>query len=146
MIIISKFYFVKDCGITMSRTHSYELGLRPEINNSWPSAVFITFQYKGYHNLTNSNVTTEVTFQSNCTGTLINSDTVLTAASCIVNYFDHWLNGTWYSISVEANECYPSIESMYTIYAGVNDINQSFLNQTFIQQRSVWQIIAVSED
>ena len=127
----------------MSRTHSYELGLKPEINNSWPSAVFIIFQYKGYHNLTINNVTTEVTFRSNCTGTLINSDTVLTAASCIVNFFDYWFNGTAYLIRVEPNDCYPSIESMYTIYAGVNDINQSFLYQTFIQQRAVEQIITV---
>jgi hypothetical protein len=51
----------------------------------------------------------------------------MSAASCITNKFSVTLdNVNFYTVNVVPNSYYPTVESMFDIYAGVNDI--SFLN------------------
>ncbi len=54
---------------------------------------------------------------------MINKRSVMTAAHCIVNDFDYAYGGKSYKITLTLNKYYPTWGSMYTVYAGVNDIS-----------------------
>ena len=66
------------------------------------------------------------TFQEECAGTLIDTQTVLSAAHCIPTSLYATYLGSDYEFPISLNSFYPTWESMFTIYAGVNDI--SFVN------------------
>ena len=60
-------------------------------------------------------------FSASCGGTLIDRKNILTAASCIQKTVTY--NG-----SVFTNSYYPTIESQYTVYLGLQ--NKSFIQDT----------------
>ena len=88
----------------------------PSVSNSWPSLVFIMFKYTSNITVTyNQSILAE--YISNCSGTLIDRFTVLTAASCIVSQLNLSANGTSYPYT--GNQ---TLRSFYTVYAGEYDL------------------------
>lgn len=80
----------------------------------------------------------EQAYISQCGGILIDKETVITAAHCIRKTVE--LNGKIYSIKTDS--IFQTIESMYTVYLGVNDVND--LNGSDVQKMNVKKIIVVS--
>lgn len=82
--------------------------------NSWPSIVYLLFSYKYYYS------GSWYTTSSLCGGTLVNRDTVITAAHCYTKSFQH---STGVTIEVTTNQYHQTIESAYSVYAGLHSSN-----------------------
>lgn len=106
--------FNGECGQNFNNQINRIVGGSEAVPNGWPSMVRIVFKYFFRYN---GNVRFYSTF---CGGTLIDNDTIITAAHCFVNYFylDHLV------IRVVPNEFHPTYASMYKVYAGVHDLKE----------------------
>ena len=83
------------------------------VYNSWPSIVLLQFKY--FYSGGSGNTFSVSTL---CGGTLVNQDTVITAAHCFNNRL---LLNDGSLLSVTPNAFHPNFESMYTVYLGLND-------------------------
>ncbi len=109
--------------------------------NSWPSQVYIVQRYKEMYYLNGEFVQVKIT--DSCSGTIIDSLTVLTAAHCIrKNSFSYFYKDKEYNLMFKTNSEYPTLESMYTVYLGLNDIS-NYSDFTNLVSRSVSRIIRV---
>lgn len=99
-----------ECGVVYSSDKI--VGGQNAVFNSWPSIVLLQFKYMYSTGVGTFSVGTL------CGGTLVNQDTVITAAHCYNKQLQ--LNdGT--ILSITPNAFYPSFESMYTVHLGVYD-------------------------
>ncbi|CAF0932487.1 unnamed protein product [Brachionus calyciflorus] len=109
------------CGKIYNQPNAKIIGGKEAVPYSWPSMALVVFRYKFYYTIDNK------IFQSSkfsiCGGTLINHDTVLTAAHCLVSEVNYGPVTSQYTQRVVPNKFYPSYESMYTVYLGVHDIS-----------------------
>ncbi len=89
---------------------------------SWPSHVLVKqFIKKDYRFPDGKLQTISMVYQ--CAGTLISRYTILTAGHCITYTFDYDYQGITYSLQVEPNQYYPTLESSFKVYLGVHDIS-----------------------
>jgi hypothetical protein len=88
--------------------------------------VFIRQNFQGYISKNSINVTI-VGISGFCAGIIIDDYTIITRAECIQTKFTYNDQGKIYTL-FGVSTFYPTLESMFDIYAGVNDI--STLNRT----------------
>ena len=100
------------------------------VPNSWPSIAFIVWSYYGVY-LLPTGILVSVNSRSICAGTLISTRQVLTAASCIPTTVTSTYLGVTYTVQVNTNDYYPTIESMLAVYLGVQNISSILNNGTF---------------
>ena len=105
----------------------------PAVPYSWPAQVLIVQYFKGYVELSSVQYLITGTYQ--CGGTLINEDTVISAAHCVVKSFNY----QGYPIT-NISTFYPTFESMFKIYIGVYNISQ-LNSSTAYQVNKVIQVI-----
>ena len=100
------------------------------VPNSWPSIAFLVWRYNGIYLLPTGQYVnlTSTTF---CAGTLITTRQLLTAASCIPTTVTFTYLGVTYTVQVNTNSNYPTIESMLSVYLGVQNISSIKNDGTF---------------
>lgn len=113
-----------ECGLQSFTPNVKIVGGSIAVAHSWPSIVFIQFKYK--LDYVESGNTFQHQVSRTCSGTLINQNTVLTAAQCYVDQVSFTSNGNSYNFPVATNTYYPTFESMYSVYLGFHDISDIF--------------------
>ncbi|RNA16476.1 serine protease 27-like [Brachionus plicatilis] len=99
-----------ECGVTYSS--SKIVGGQNAGYSSWPSIVYIQFKY---YYLSSGNT---YSISTSCAGTLVNQDTVVTAAHC---YNTELQLSDGSTLTVSPNSYHATYESMYTVYLGLYD-------------------------
>ena len=90
--------------------------------NSWPSIGYIVFDYKKRFYLPEKGIFLTRDFTGNCSGTLIDRTTLISAAQCVVRWVSFYYGDTYYqSISIVPNEYYPTYETIYSVFLGLHD-------------------------
>ena len=101
-----------ECGVTYYGNRI--VGGSEAVEHSWPSIVNLifnyTFEYDGNRYDTSGM----------CGGTLVNRNTVITAAHCFQKFIQ-FPDGTTYNVF--PNFYYPTIESMYSVYLGTHKLS-----------------------
>ena len=110
--------------------------------NSWPSTVYILFSYATNYYIPFYNVTTYQSYYANCAGTLIDRTTVVTAAHCLPESFKFKYKGITFTSKIEFSSFYPTLESMFTVYLGSQDLNR--INVAPAVKMNVSKVILVS--
>jgi hypothetical protein len=91
--------------------------------HSWPAIAFILVSYTTDLNV-NGAVYRGYSIKFSCSGTLIDRNTVITAAHCVPKTFDVSVNDFTYTFNVTPNDYNPNVESMFTVYLGMHDNNR----------------------
>ncbi|RNA37349.1 transmembrane protease serine 9-like [Brachionus plicatilis] len=104
--------FCDECGITYAVPNIRIVGGTEAVPNSWPSMALIIFNYKYDY------LTTTRTVEYKCGGSVINKDSILTAAHCFVSTLPL---STGVNIRVKPNSYYQTYESMYKVVLGVHN-------------------------
>jgi hypothetical protein len=131
-----------ECGLVYYSQNARIVGGVIATANSWPSIVYLRFSYT--RDVLLSGKATTLTFNSACGGTLIDRKTVLTAGHCAVKEVSYMDNGVKKTVPVELNAYHSSYESMFSIYAGLQDKSTVINLQPPAVKLSASKVIRVS--
>ena len=106
------------CATTSFNPNVKIVGGVPAIANSWPAQVFILITISGYYSV-GIYGSKYVNQAYDCGGTLIDANTVLTAAHCLVETIDYNYKGQTYTLNV----INPLDPTQYSVYIGAHDIS-----------------------
>lgn len=88
--------------------------------NSWPSAVYLTLTFDGYVQVGWRWYWVVKTFI--CGGTLINRNTILSAAHCVFETVEVSVNNVKYIVPI-TNSYSPNLATMFKAYLGAHNIS-----------------------
>lgn len=110
---------------------------------TYPASVFIQFNYLSFVHVGDQEF--ETYYYSTCNGVLINRHFVLTAANCIVQSYQFYINAINQTLTVPVvlNEAYPDYEQMYNIYIGFDNYISYYIDVWPVQQLALEDIIIV---
>ena len=117
---LNSFFSLKECGKTFFQPNVRVVGGVQSVSNSWPAQVLIFQNYIGYVNILGNWY--QVTGQVFCGGTIIDAYTIVSAASCVKQQSSLTYSG--YPLQY-VSLFYPTLESMFNIYAGVSSVTNS---------------------
>jgi plasminogen len=129
--------YCDECGLTFASANLVKVvGGQKATAHSWPAAAYIKINYKTDLSL-NGALHRGYAVEYSCGGTLVDRNTVITAAHCIIQTFDVNFSGFTFTFNVTANSYYPNLESMYTVYLGVHGVTHMDVEptQAFYAQR-----------
>lgn len=143
----------KECGVTQplnnSDTYDYTKDMTGDgqaiETYSYPATVLVSFSYST--SITINNNTYLPSFIAACFGTLINRRTVMTAASCLPSSLPFSPSGYGndsINIPVVLDDFYPDLQSIYSVYVGVNKYISSGSDVTPTQLVTIDSVILVS--
>ena len=117
-------YCELECGLTYYENPNTKIvGGQISQAHSFPSAVYISFNYEGYFFLEDFKryIYVNRSRKFMCGGTLIDKKTILTASHCIQTTVNLIYNRTEYTFPIAFNRLYPTMGSMYKVYLGVHN-------------------------
>jgi hypothetical protein len=126
-------YCELECGLTYFENPNPKIvGGQISQAHSWPSAVYISFNYEGYFFLEDFKRFIYVNRSRKflCGGTLIDKKTILTASHCIQTTVSLVYNRTEYTFPITFNKLYPTFGSMYKVYLGVHNRSTGIDHET----------------
>lgn len=112
--------YCDECGLVYFNQNARIVGGVIAVPNSWPSAVLVIFTFKAVVQIP-SGVYVNLNQAYTCGGTLVDRNTVLTAAHCIQDEVEFTYNGQTYTTSVTPNSYFSTIEAMFKVYLGVHN-------------------------
>lgn len=71
-------------------------------------------------------------------------ETVMTAAHCVIKSFNYYYNDKIYEINITANNYFPKIESIFTVFVGAHNNIQMNKNIAPAKPVSVSSVIVVN--
>jgi hypothetical protein len=108
--------YCDECGLAYEAPNLKIVGGVDAVAYSWPATAVVSFSYKTRISINGR--MQEYEYGSQCGGALIDRDTILTAAHCIITEFTvSGFNERDYTYSVKPNEFYPT----YAVY--IYDLN-----------------------
>ena len=119
-------FLIQECGLVYVKPNARIIGGETAEPKSWPSLVLVEVMYKADVLIESSVINVDVAFL--CAGSLIDRTTLVTAAHCIIRDFVYQFNDNLYTIPVEPNKYYPTVESMFKVYVGVFNMSSVDLN------------------
>lgn len=122
------FYYCDECGLSYVEKNLKIIGGINAETSSWPSAAYLRFFYEGNVDIKledGSVITVNARQGGLCGGSLIDRKHVLTAAHCLQASLKIKYNNKYYTSTAKINSKFTTLESMYTIFLGINDISSA---------------------
>ncbi len=110
-----------ECGVTSTTSHFNRIvGGSEAVLFSWPSMVYITFDYSTVVTIADG-VSLQISKTESCSGILIDKKNILTAGHCLIDSISYEYLGFQYNYTIPEGNKYPTKESSYKVYLGVHD-------------------------
>ncbi|RNA17936.1 suppressor of tumorigenicity 14 -like protein [Brachionus plicatilis] len=127
-------HYCDECGLSFAEKNLKIIGGIDAASNSWPSAAYLRFFYEGDVAIQLEDGSTASVYVKQgglCGGSLIDRKHVLTAAHCLQAMLKVTYNNKEYYSKAKINSKFPSLESMYLIFLGINDISALTSSQAY---------------
>ena len=113
---------MQECGLTYAKINLKIVGGIDAAPYSWPSLAYIEFNYKAQIRIKKHYWKT-FPIRASCGGTLIDRVTILTVAHCIQTTLTVTYEDKVYFVNVKPNSYFPTYESMFKIYLGIQNLS-----------------------
>jgi hypothetical protein len=113
---------------------------------AYPASVFIQMNYVAYVQVGAREY--ETYLYETCEGILINRRTILTAASCVLQSYQFYIDdiNQTLTVPVQLNNAFPEWEQVYNIFTAVKNYIAVYTNLWPIRQLILQDIIVVNKD